>query len=117
MKSALVALAFKWRNEAALLRRYGCEQLAMLNEVHASDLERVVHTVDDEFLTQEAAASESGYSTRHLRNLTEQGTLPNHGRPGAPLYRRCELPRKPGHDPEAFAERAKQILQNMRLAS
>ncbi len=45
-------------------------------------------------LTQ--AAEESGYSDDHLGRLVKDGTIPNAGRPGAPLIRRGLLPRKAG---------------------
>ena len=103
---ALEALAEQWRREAETLRACQCESHALLTERHAAELLTAGHAADDELLTLSAAAAASGYSARQLRNLTGSGALPNHGRPGSPLYRRSELPVKPGHAGRAEAARA-----------
>jgi excisionase family DNA binding protein len=69
---------------------------------------------DDAELTLEEAASESGYSTDHLRRLVRLGKLHAY-RHGRRLYfRRADLPKKPGgvdglrlggYDPRADARR------------
>lgn len=63
----------------------------------ASDLEEALQGHDGPLLTLKEAAEWSGYSARHLQRLVKQGKLANHGRKHAPRFRRCELPKKPGH--------------------
>lgn len=117
MTSGLAALIQRWRQDAETLRAYGVPQLADLNVRHADELTRALRDAEDELLSQEQAAEESGYSTRHLRNLEESGTLPNRGRPGAPRYRRGDLPRKPGKPTEeAGRSAALDVLARMRRA-
>ena len=49
---------------------------------------------DQEILTLQEAAAESGYSKRRLREFVHEGSVPNVGRKGAPRIRRGDLPRK-----------------------
>lgn len=109
MSKAIQALTERWRREAEVLRKYGCTQLADVNELHASAVLDALQADADELLTAQEAAAWSGYTTRHLRGLD----LPNHGRKGSPLYRRADLPRKPGHDPERAQRDAAAVLTRM----
>lgn len=111
MNRAIVALAERWRRDAEVLRRHGCGQLADLNEQHAADMLGALDADADELVTLSEAAALSGYSTRHIRNLD----LPQHGRKGAPLYRRGDLPCKPGHDPERARTDAAALAARMNL--
>jgi hypothetical protein len=108
MSRALEVLAEQWRREAVTLRACLCEPQAQLTERHAAELLTAAAAADDELLTLSEAARVTGYSTRQLRNLTGGGALPNHGRPGSPLYRRSELPAKPGRG--ALLEQARASL-------
>ncbi|MHB1863402.1 MAG: hypothetical protein ACYCVL_10570 [Gemmatimonadaceae bacterium] len=82
------------------------------------ELEDVLRGADEEPLTLEQAANESGYSADHLRKCVADGTVPNAGAKGRPRIRRADLPRKPGrsasgYDPGADAVR----LERLRLES
>lgn len=91
----LLALLTSWRDEAHRLRdRYARLDLAALCEAHATELEEAVHAGEEELLSPAEAAKESLYSTRRLRELEAEGKLENHGRKGAPLYKRGDLPRR-----------------------
>lgn len=96
--SGVEDLAREWREEAALLRRRGAPRQAHALESAADDLERRLPEWRLEPLTVEQAAAESGYSRSQLYNLLSEDKLPNAGEKGAPRIRRCDLPRKPGHD-------------------
>lgn len=96
-----------WRDRAEFLRSVKAEGQATVFEQCAADLEAAARRWNDELLSPDQAAQESGYSTRRLRELVDEGTLPNHGRKGAPLYRRSEIPQKAGRSlsVDAAAER------------
>lgn len=100
------ALARRWRDEAAVLRRNGDERVAGILELHASEMLEAAQQEQDELVPQGEACRLSGYSARHLRNLD----LTNYGRPGAPLYRRADLPRKPGYSPPDPKREAARLL-------
>ena len=91
----LSEVLLKWRNEAALLREYGQEQLARACERHADEVECALRCADDERLSLSAAARETGLSVDHLARLVRHGRISNAGRKGAPRIRRGDLPRKP----------------------
>jgi len=94
---SLLRLAERWKSEAKLLRRHGCESAATTAELHAGQLRDALTEAELETLTLEEAAEESGYSYGHLSDLLREGVLRNAGRKGAPRIRRSDLPRKPGH--------------------
>lgn len=86
-----------WRTEASVLRsRYADERGAALFELHAQELEEAIAKGAEEILNLEEAASESGYSSRHLGRLVADGRIPNAGRKHAPGIRRRDLPARPG---------------------
>jgi len=95
MKGALEALAERWRDEAAVLRRCGHEQTAALCEAHADQLGQAWRQYRLELLSVKEASRESGYTASYLYHALADGTLPNCGKRRAPLVRRCDLPRKP----------------------
>lgn len=104
----LADLASSWRDRAALFRDCGTEEAAATHERLAAELEDVLRSRADELLDPDQAAEASGYSKRRLRELVAEGSLPNHGEPGRPRYRRAELPRKastkgPGFDARSHA--------------
>ena len=84
----------QWEADARLLREYGQESAAKVAELHACQLREALQAAGNESLTLAEAAAESGYSTRRLRELVSEGSLPNAGRKGAPRIRRGDLPRK-----------------------
>jgi hypothetical protein len=93
--SRLTSLVQAWRIEAATLRsRYADESGARLCEVHAEELHDAVTRMDNELLSLSEAASESGYSTSHLRSMIATGELANAGRKGRPRIQRAALPRR-----------------------
>lgn len=93
--SAYAELADRWRADAVVLRRYGCEAEAQLLESRADELGEAERAAGDEQLSLQEAAAESGYSKRRIRELVSEGKVPNAGRKGAPRVRRSDLPRKP----------------------
>jgi hypothetical protein len=114
-------LIARWRSEAELLRRYGDERGAHVCGLHAEELEQAAAALADEPLTLAAAAAESGYSERRLRELLAEGAIPNAGRRHAPRIRRGDLPRKPGatHVDSAYdpAADARSLLSRLPHAS
>jgi hypothetical protein len=87
----------------ALYRQWVTEQREFGNELGAKALERAATVLeaalqrqDDDLLTLEQAAAESGYSADHLGRQLRLGKLPNAGRPNAPRLRRRDIPRKVG---------------------
>lgn len=96
--SGVEALADRWREEATLLRRRGAGRQADALESCAEDLERRLPEWRLELLTVEEAARESGYSKSQLYQLLSKRDDLNAGEPGAPRIRRCDIPRKAGHD-------------------
>lgn len=88
------ALAQKWREEAARLRRYNAVVQADLLATVADELEASLREEAEELLSLQQAATESGYSSRQLSRLAASGALPASGRKNAPRFRRGDLPRK-----------------------
>lgn len=88
------ALAARWREEAAILRRRKATDLAELLEDCATELEAEERERALEALTLEQAVSESGYTYSALQKMLAEGELPNAGKKGKPLVRRGDLPRK-----------------------
>lgn len=84
-----------WRDRADELERYAPPAAAAFREA-ADELEEALRLAAEESLTLQEAADESGYSTRRLRELLADGTIPQAGRKGAPRIRRGDLPIKPG---------------------
>ena len=105
----LLELARRWEDEAQALERYHDTRGAAVARLHASELREAVRTQADELLPPVEAAVVSGYSRRRLRELDADGRLTNHGKKGAPLYRRADLPTKAqadnGFDAAAEAKR------------
>lgn len=89
------ALVVKWRELAEVLRGEGCLEMAAARERCASELETTLHKQDNETLSIQQAANESGYSAEYLRRVLRDTPTLNAGRAGKPLIRRRDLPRKP----------------------
>lgn len=87
-------LAARWRQDALLLERYGDDQLALVCQTHADDLEAALRSLEDDALDLATASKESGYSVDRLRHKVAANEIPNAGRPGAPRIRRGDLPMK-----------------------
>lgn len=88
------ALAEKWRQEAAMMRRRGQSDTAELLESCALELEADAREWELAALSLEEATKESGYSYSALQKKVASGELENVGRKGSPRLRRCDLPRK-----------------------
>jgi hypothetical protein len=86
-----------WREEARLLRRYAAEQQAATLEQAARQLAEQWAAWQDELVPLAVAAAESGYSDASLRRMARECVLPNRAAEGEYLFRRGDLPRKPGH--------------------
>ena len=89
-----------WLKQAEALRHYGGDNLAVVLERCADELEAALLERGETTLTLTDAARESGYSREHLGRLVRDGKIPNAGRPGAPRIARRHLPRK-HRDPES----------------
>jgi hypothetical protein len=87
----------KWRAERDRFGRYRqlVDPLPVLDELLA-DVQALLDTDGDSLLNLTQAGAESGYSADYLGRLVKNGTIPNAGRPNAPLIRRADLPRKAG---------------------
>jgi excisionase family DNA binding protein len=67
----------------------------------AEELDFLVREWEDELLTTDEAAGETGYSPEHLRRLVREGKLPAERRDGGKTHihvRRRHLPRKSAKD-------------------
>jgi AraC-like DNA-binding protein len=87
-------LIVHWRELAEMLRAEGCSEVAAARERCASELEISLHRHDNEALSVNQAASESGYSPEYLRRLLRDTPALNAGRAGKPLILRRDLPLK-----------------------
>jgi|SRR5919108_2364668 hypothetical protein len=83
----------RWRAEAARLERFAPAAAVAFADC-ARELEDALRAADDEPLTLEQGAAESGFSKDHLRHLIGSGAIANAGRRHAPRIRRGDLPRK-----------------------
>ncbi len=92
-------LAEKWRQDADRDEKRGLRDAAAMGRHFADELEAYEADYENEILTLDQAAAESGYSKDHLSLLITQGKLPNAGKKGAPRVRRRDLPRKPRDAP------------------
>lgn len=96
---AAARLAERWRADAAVLRRYGAENLADLVERMAAEMEAELKAGDTEVIGLAAAEALSGYTAGHLRRLVRDGRLRNVGSDRKPEFVTADLPRKPGYLP------------------
>ena len=87
-------LSSEWRARADVLRSFGAPDQAEAVERCAGQLEERVTDWWTEALPLKAGAEESGYSYDRLQRLVARGEIENVGKPGEPLVRRCDLPRK-----------------------
>ena len=100
-------LRAKWAAEAQIMdRRHGLVSGSALIAELLADVEAVLVERAEELLTAEEAARTSGYSTDHLGRLVREGRIPDRRSPGSQgrlLFRRADLPVKPGrrHTPSA----------------
>jgi hypothetical protein len=91
---ALSELLGTWREDAERLRLYGDSRGADVVQRLAGQLEAAMTDAEREVLSLAAAAEESGYSERRLREFLADGTVPNAGEKGRPRILRGDLPRK-----------------------
>ena len=94
-------LAEQWRSEAETLRRRGAAAEAVALESCAEELEAVLKNWQDQLLTPEQAARETGYSAEHLRRQVRGGQLAAERGEGTKSHikiRRRNLPAKPRGD-------------------
>ena len=64
-----------WRAEALLFEQHQCVEVAATLRRAAEELEEDIQGWEEELLTVEEAAMESGYSAEHLRRLVREGKL------------------------------------------
>lgn len=94
---AFEELMRRWESDALTSRtRFGDDRVAHVTELHLEELQEAVREHFDDLLTQSEAAEFSGYTPRTLRRWVKKDKLSNHGKKGAPLFRRGDLPRKAG---------------------
>ncbi len=103
----LESLAKKWHAQAELFTEHECPEVAATYRRVAEQLERDLREWEDERLTIQEAAAESGYSAEHLRRLAREGKLDGERAPGSKSHmrlRRGGLPAKPSKDHKEVAE-------------
>jgi hypothetical protein len=93
-RSFTIPLSAKWRSEAVMLRQCGVIPQADLLERLARDLITSELAWEDECLTIQQAASESGLHYCSIQLMLREGRIENRGRKGRPRVRRGDLPRK-----------------------
>ena len=103
----LAKLPAAWRSRADQLERYAASAAEAFRTA-AGELDAALRESENESLTLQEAARESGYSERRLRELLASRDIPNAGRKGRPRIRRGDVPRKAvresgGFDPAAEA--------------
>ena len=86
-------LSVRWRDRGDDLDPYSPAAAAAFRTA-AAELEAALQAAEDELLPPAESSSESGLSKRRLRELEAEGKLENHGKKGAPLYKRGDLPRR-----------------------
>lgn len=91
LAAGLAELRAKAREEDA----FANTQTARAIEWSIGVMERALDAAANAMLPVDEAVQVSGYTAGHLRRLVLAGELTNHGRDGAPLYRRSELPINP----------------------
>ena len=84
-------LSVSWRGRGDELDPYAPAAAAAFRTA-ASERETALQAAEDALLPPAEASTESGLSKRRLRELEAEGKLENHGRKGAPRYRRGDLP-------------------------
>ena len=98
----LRAFTTSLRVEGAQYRHRGQSTLADLLESVANDHEQALNGWNEEELTLQEAAEESGLSQSTLQQNVASGKIPNAGKHGSPRIRRCDLPSKSrGSGPKA----------------
>ena len=99
--AALRQLSRDLREDARVLRDYDAGAMAAVLERVAEKIDAAILDDEEELLTLQKAAIESGYSAYHLARLIRAGKIPNAGRKNAPRIQRGALPRKAGYLPNA----------------
>jgi len=90
-------LLLRWRQEADLYEKRGLKELAAITRSFATDFEVWTKKYDEEELTLDQAAKESGFTKDHLFRLIHDDKVKHVGEPRAPRIRREDLPRNPGY--------------------
>ena len=86
-------LPAEWREKGKGLRRFSEGAAAAFKEC-ADDLDQAWRIWQEEPLTLDEAAEESGYTYSSLQQKVAAGEIPNIGDKGRPRVRRADLPRK-----------------------
>jgi len=103
----LESLVKRWYAKAELFAEHKCQDVAATYRRVGDELERDLREWEDERLTIQEAAAESGYSTEHLRRLVRDGKLDGERAPGGKSrmrLRRGGLPTKPSEGHKEVAE-------------
>ncbi len=111
------ALAAGWREEAAQFARRGYGREARAAESYAAQLEEGLREWELEALTLEQAATELGLKYDTVQRRVACGELPNAGRKGAPLVRRCDLYGGASSTPRLVTESGEPDIASEVLAS
>jgi excisionase family DNA binding protein len=95
----LASVTQSWLDRARLFEEHESGEAAAAYRRASEELEFALKEWEDELLTIEQAAEESGYSEDHLRELVRESKLPAEradGKKSRIKLRRRDLPRKPG---------------------
>ena len=116
-------LISQWREEVDTLRKRGATTQAVTLESCADEMEAALKDWQEQLLTPEQAAKETGYSAEHLRRQVRGGRLSAKRGEGAKSHikiRRRDLPAKPRGDrgaspdvPYSPIEDARSIAQRL----
>lgn len=90
----LTELVDRWRQEIAVLQRWGAERQATVLQTCLKDVEEWHREQQLRELTIKEAAEVSGFSRSALEKMGKRGELTPVGSPGHPRYIAGELPRK-----------------------
>jgi len=105
-------LAEEWRKEADKDEERGLNEFATVGRHFADRLDKWTKKYNEEELTLDQAAKESGFTKDHLFRLIHDDKVKNVGEPRSPRIQRQDLPHKPGYrslpDPDPIGEAARE---------
>lgn len=87
-------LVVDWREKSREFREHAVDAVGIAYERCADQLDEALRALDEEALTLQEAAEESGYSYSALQQMVSNDRLKNAGTKNKPRIRRGDLPRK-----------------------
>lgn len=100
LEELLRTLVASWRRRAEPFAAHHCDAVAAVYNLLAGEVETALRAWDNETVSIQDAAAESGYSAEHLRRLARRGRIGSERGPGAKSHlrlRRDSLPAKAEH--------------------